>query len=46
MPLEQLLGDKKSIGPRSDVFSLGVIFFELLTGKRPFDDNPRGENRL
>lgn len=24
------------LGPQTDIFSLGVIFFELLTGKRPY----------
>jgi hypothetical protein len=36
MPPEQARGDAKLIGPRSDIYSLGVILFELLTGSRPF----------
>jgi hypothetical protein len=35
MSPEQALGFSKQVDERSDVFSLGVIFFEALSGQRP-----------
>lgn len=36
MSPEQCRGDK-NIGPSSDLYSLGVMFYELVTGRKPFE---------
>jgi serine/threonine protein kinase/formylglycine-generating enzyme required for sulfatase activity len=41
MSPEQARGEGHLVDARSDIHGLGLVFFELLTGQRPF----RGENR-
>lgn len=37
MAPEQVRGEQSKVGPQSDIYSLGVILFELLTCRLPFE---------
>lgn len=43
MSPEQVTGDRGAIDHRTDIFSLGVTFYEALTGVRPFEGATRDQ---
>ena len=45
MAPEAISGDGQRPDPKADIYSLGVVFYELLTGRLPFEADSTGELR-
>ncbi len=44
MAPEQLTGERDKVGPATDVYALGLVMYETVTGERPFPGKTIAEN--
>ncbi|NNJ26281.1 Serine/threonine-protein kinase PknD [Planctomycetes bacterium LzC2] len=45
MSPEQILGEQEKVCPRSDIYTLGVMLYEFLTGRLPFQETAPRRSR-